>query len=271
MRVFFFTRRQALFLALLIATGIGILVGSYKAMPAAVPVDAQPYYKGDGTELKISLAINVDWGEEYIEDILKVLAENGAKATFFLTGRWTEHNPDLAFKIKEAGHELGNHAYSHKSPNKLSYEENRQEITRTAQAIKAATGIETKLYAPPSGEKNAHVLKAAADLGYSTILWSLDTIDWKRPPADSIIKKIVAKAGGGDIILAHPTHPTLEALPTILKELKAKGFVFVTVSQNLGLEALKASAPINDNPKPEPKEQSLTDNDEFVELLEGDD
>ena len=234
MRVFFFSRRQILILALLVFAGIGILVGSYKAMPSAVAVNAQPFYKGDGAGQKISLAINVDWGEEYIEGMLKVLEENKAKATFFLTGRWTELHPDLAFRIKEAGHELGNHAFSHKSPNKLSYEENRQEIIRTAQTIKAAAGVETKLYAPPSGEKDAHVLRAAADLGYNTILWSLDTIDWKRPPADSIIKKIVAKARGGDIILAHPTSPTLDALPTILKELQAKGFSFVTVSENLG-------------------------------------
>lgn len=200
------------------------------------PVTAAPYYQGDGKEKTISLAINVDWGEEYIPDMLTVLDKYGVKATFFLTGRWADKNPLLAMEIAEAGHEIGNHAYSHASPNALSYEKNREEISRTSAAIQKACGVQTDLYAPPSGERKDHVLRAAADEGYQTILWSVDTVDWKRPDPAVIIKRVTSKAHPGAIVLAHPTNPTLEALPVILETLQKEGYTWVCVSDNLHLQ-----------------------------------
>ena len=88
----------------------------------------------------------------------------------------------------------------------------------------------TTLYAPPSGECEAHVLEAADNLGYDTILWSVDTIDWQKPDAATIIERVESKIHGGAIILAHPTASTVEALPTIIDDLKEEGYNFVTVS-----------------------------------------
>lgn len=235
MRAIYISRRNGRLL-LLVAVLLCLISMSLRLyMPVSVPVTAEPYRQGLGGEQKISLAINVDWGEDFIPDMLAVLDENQVKATFFLTGRWADNNGELAATIARAGHEIGNHAYSHSSPNGSSYDENVTEILRTEQAIEKATGVKTKLYAPPSGESEEHVLKAAEDCGYTTVLWSVDTIDWQRPPATTIVQRVEGKIHDGAIILAHPTAPTLEALPTLLADLQQEGYSFVTVSENIGL------------------------------------
>lgn len=217
-------------LALLIAGGAAVLSAS-----RAEPVLAQPYRSGAADSTAVSLSFNVDWGEEYLPDILAELSENDVPATFFLTGRWCDNNPELARQIAAAGHELGNHGYSHASPNASSKEQIMEEIGRTEEAIQRAAAVTTRLYAPPSGEEEAHVLEAAAQAGYETVLWSVDTVDWQQPTAETVARRVEDKLHGGAIILAHPTACTLQALPQIIEQARARGYCFVTVSENLGL------------------------------------
>ena len=237
MRVLFCSRHGALLglvymaaLALLICGGLAVLPKVYSE-----PVLAEAYRCGAADSDEVSLSFNVDWGEEYLPDILAVLAEKDVKATFFLTGRWCDNNPALAAEIAAAGHELGNHGYSHASPNASGEEEIVAEIERTKDAIRDAAGVTTRLYAPPSGEAEPHVLTAAARAGCETVLWSVDTVDWQKPDAATVLQRVTAQLHGGDIILAHPTACTLEALPAIIEDARAKGYRFVTVSENLGL------------------------------------
>jgi probable sporulation protein (polysaccharide deacetylase family) len=217
-------------LALLI-TGAGIYLPSTATQPAL----AEPYRSGSADSQYVSLAVNVDWGEEYLPDMLNILAENNIHITFFITGRWCNNNPQLAKSLADAGHEIGNHGYSHASPNASSKEQIIDEIIRTEQAVEQATGLKTTLYAPPSGEDEEHVLQAAEEAGYDTILWSVDTIDWQKPPADKIVERVIGKLHGGAIILAHPTASTLEALPILIEKIQAEGYAFVPVSENLGI------------------------------------
>ncbi len=233
MKVFCFTKRIGILIA-----GIALaacLVGAGMFLPAADSAAAEPYRSGNAESSCVSLAFNVDWGEEYLPQLLDILAGRGVPATFFLTGRWTENNPLLAEQIAAAGYEIGNHGYSHASPNASSEEEISEEILRTEEAIRSATGVSTTLYAPPSGECEQHVLHAASQLGYDIILWSVDTIDWQQPAAATIIGRVEEKIHGGAIILAHPTEATVEALPVIIDDLQQKGYHFVTVSSNLCL------------------------------------
>ncbi len=202
--------------------------------PTAAPASASPIYHGSGEEAVVSLAVNVDWGTEYLPAMLDILDEAGVKASFFLTGRWTEENPALAKEIAERGHELGNHAYSHSSPNGMSEAENAAEIEKTQQAIEEASGVRTTLYAPPSGECAEQVLAAAESTGHLCILWSADTVDWEKPEPAVITERALTKAEAGGIILMHPTEPTVAALPDILAGLQEKGLRVVTVSENLG-------------------------------------
>ena len=237
MRVLFCSRHGALLglvymaaLALLICGGLAVLPKVYSE-----PVLAEAYRCGAADSDEVSLSFNVDWGEEYLPDILAVLAEKDVKATFFLTGRWCDNNPQLAADIVAAGHELGNHGYSHASPNASDEAEIVAEIERTAEAIRNAAGVDARLYAPPGGESEEHVLAAAKRAGCETVLWSVDTIDWQQPDADTVLQRVTTQLQGGAIILAHPTACTLEALPRIIEDARAKGYRFVTVSENLGL------------------------------------
>ncbi len=235
MRMLYLSRR-ALRLAGIYAAAVALLLaGAGLFLPVSQEVLAEPYRSGPAESSMVSLAVNVDWGGEYIPQMLEILDEYGVKATFFLTGRWTDSEPKLAKAILEAGHEIGNHGYSHTSPNASSVEEIVHEIERTAQSIKEATGADTRLYAPPSGESEAHVVQAAEQAGHYTTLWSIDTIDWQRPEPEVIVERVVSKIHGGAIILAHPMDTTLVALPQIIEQLQAKGYHFVTVSENLGL------------------------------------
>ncbi|MEG2213485.1 MAG: polysaccharide deacetylase family protein, partial [Clostridiales bacterium] len=192
-----------------------------------------PYRSGNPQGDKVSLAINVDWGNEYLPTMLQTLAEQQVKATFFLTGRWTAANNELAQNIAVDGHELGNHGYSHKSPNDSTVAEILDEISRTEQAIYQATGVITTLYAPPSGESETHVLEAADKAGYQTILWSVDTIDWQKPDVDTIVARVEKKLAPGAIILAHPTASTASAMPQIIDLIREKGLHLVPVSENI--------------------------------------
>jgi len=235
MRMLYVSRR-ALRLAGIYAAAVALLLaGAGVFLPRSQETMAPPYRSGPTESAMVSLAFNVDWGEEYIPELLQVLADHDIQATFFLTGRWTDNNPDLAKAISDAGHEIGNHGYSHTSPNASTLEEIIQEINQAEQAILNATGVTTTLYAPPSGECHQHVLQAAEQAGYDTVLWSVDTIDWQRPSPDVIVDRVVSNIHGGAIVLAHPTANTVAALPAIIQELTAKGYAFVTVSENLGL------------------------------------
>ena len=166
---FFLSKRGVKLLAVYAAALILLLAGRDFFFPMQAvktirnPSWRLPYRSGSEDSQNISLAINVDWGEEYLPDILAVLEENDISATFFLTGRWCDNNAALAKDIAEAGHELGNHGYSHSSPNASSIQEIVDEITRTEESIQNATGIKTHLFAPPSGEEEDHVIQAASE------------------------------------------------------------------------------------------------------------
>lgn len=191
---------------------------------------SSPYYEGNTGNQQVAICINVDWGEDYIPGMLQTLKEHDAKATFFLTGRWTEKFPDVAKAIKDAGMEIGNHGLRHKSPNGMSYEENIADIQAAEQIIEDTLHISTVLFAPASGEIDEQVQQAAADAGYRLILWSVDTIDWQKPPKETIVERVSSKVQDGSIILMHPTENTAAALGDILDVLEAKGLKPVPVS-----------------------------------------
>ncbi|WP_312517703.1 polysaccharide deacetylase family protein [Anaerospora sp.] len=221
------------------ATGIFLTVAMLAGMlqpylgELLPPVKPQPISQGNTNNPKIAFACNVFWGEEFLPDMLNTLDKENSKITFFIGGSWAKRYPDLLKDIASRGHELGNHTYSHPHPNNLTKQQNQEQITRTEVLVHETTNIKTTLYAPPYGEYNDNVLAAAADLGYTTIMWSIDTIDWQRPPVEVLKNRVLKKIHNGAIILMHPTDPTAKALPELIKELKAKGYTITTVSDIL--------------------------------------
>lgn len=190
-------------------------------------------YHGNTENNNVSLMINVYWGTEYIEPMLDVLNEKNVKCTFFVGGMWASNNEEIMKKIIANGHELGNHGYYHKDHDKISKEKNEREIYQTHEIVKALTGVEMNLFAPPSGAYNQTTLDVAKTYGYQTIMWTKDTIDWRDKNTELIYERAIKNAQNGDLILMHPTKNTLEALGDIIDYYLQNGFNVVTVSENI--------------------------------------
>lgn len=193
------------------------------------PVFGGPIYKGSKESKGIALTCNVDWGGEYLPDMLKILDAAGIKAAFFITGRWAENNSELLKLISDSGHIIGNHGYSHNDHSKLDYSQNLSEIQRTQGIIEEIIGKTPEYFAPPSGAYNKDTVRACEDLGCKVIMWSIDTIDWKKDGTERIIARVDKKMHGGGIVLMHPTDQTLEALPTIIKNIRDRGFEILSL------------------------------------------
>ena len=190
-------------------------------------------YNGNRSSNKVSLMINVYWGTEYLDDMISIFEKYGVKTTFFVGGQWVEKEPEMLNKIISKGHEIGNHGFLHKDQEYLDYEQNYDEINVNHNLVKTLTGIEMNLFAPPSGSFNKSTIEAASSLGYRTIMWSKDTIDWRDKDANLIFSRATNKVFGGELILAHPTENTIKALPLILEYYKINNLVATTVSDCL--------------------------------------
>ena len=140
--------------------------------------------------------------------LLDTLKEKGAKATFFVMGiKIAKHKSIIERAIAE-GHEIANHVWNHPVLTKISKEAVFDQLLRTNLAIKEVLNVEPKTMRPPYGNQNGKLNAFIQDKGNLTvIMWSLDTLDWKRPPPQQIIDLTVSKAKSGDIILCHDIHP----------------------------------------------------------------
>jgi peptidoglycan/xylan/chitin deacetylase (PgdA/CDA1 family) len=106
--------------------------------------------------------------------------------------------------------------------------------------IKEVTGVDANLIRTPNGDFNDQVIEAAHESKYEVVQWSTDSLDWMNPGVNSIIDRVSKKVHPGDIILMHASDTckqTTEALPVIIKNLKAQGYEFVTVSELLKISS----------------------------------
>ena len=191
-------------------------------------------YRSAGENGKgISLMFNVYMGTEEVYQILDILQEFDAKATFFIGGCWADDNVACLRDIFIAGHEIGNHGYFHKDHDKLSVTQKQKEIYTCNQFIELSIGVKPTLFAPPSGAYGNATLTACEMLGMKTILWSKDTIDWRDQDEYKIYTRATKEVKNGDFVLMHPTKKTVEALDDILQYYKKINLTPVTVSQNL--------------------------------------
>lgn len=223
----------------------------YRQVPPKVQLDdlmPAPIYKGNPQKPVVALMVNVSWGTEWIEPMLDILRREGVRATFFLDGSWVAKNPDVAKRIAAAGHEIGNHGYSHPLFSRVSTARIEQEIARTNEVIERTVGVRPSLLAPPAGDYDERTVRLAWQaFGMKTILWTLDTVDWKRPPATAIVQRIVPRVHGGALILMHPTEPTVKALPALIRGIRAKELIPSTVSDCLSPERVTGPFPPTEN------------------------
>ena len=213
----------------------------YKQIPPKVHLSqlkAAPIYRAHPDKPVASFLINVAWGNEYIPQMLSTLKKHNVKATFFLEGRWTKENPELAKMIVQAGHEIGNHSYTHPNLETLAASSTVTELKKTNEVIEAITGVKNTLFAPPSGAFRDETVTIANQLGMQTILWSVDTIDWQKPSVEVLTDRVLRKVHNGAFILMHPTKVSSEALETLIIQIKKKNLHLTTVTEALKEERI---------------------------------
>ena len=203
------------------------------ATSVSVVVKNDLYYNGNKDNNNLTLMINVYWGTEYIDEMLATFKEYNVNTTFFVGGIWVKKYPEVLQKISQAGHEIGNHGYTHKEHSKLNYQANQEEILQTHNMVKQILKIDMNLFAPPSGDYNDTTIQGASALGYKTIMWTRDTIDWRDQDEELIYSRAIKNIGKGDFVLMHPTQCTVKALPRILEYCKNNNYNVSTISDNL--------------------------------------
>lgn len=203
----------------------------------AAPSSDPGIYKCVTTDEK-RIALTFDDGPHprYTAQILERLREYDIKATFFVIGENIGYYDEgIVRSIIDAGHELGNHTYSHKHTKKMSESEFYEDVRKCHDLVREKYGYEMKLFRPPEGYVDKKVKCIAAELGYSVILWSIDTKDWEHVGASVITANVKLNTSCGDIILMHDyvskPNTTIAALDEIIPLLLERGYEFVTVSE----------------------------------------
>lgn len=234
------------------ATAIAGVVGAamvariaYGTAARSSQVFGPSIYRGDGKRRSVALTFD-DGPSESSLQLIDYLDSEGIPATFFQCGMNVERHPDIARTIHEAGHEIGNHTYSHprlcprlgwpiqyRSPAFIE-----QEFSKTQHSIEWATGVRPKLMRAPYGFRWYGVAAAQKKLGLLGVMWTVIGRDWEWPAyaiADLVLRRttpggIICLHDGRDVQQKPDISQTLAALRRIIPELKDSGYTFETVS-----------------------------------------
>lgn len=195
-----------------------------------------------GPRARPAIALTFDDGPTpATERLLGLLGRHGARATFFVCGLNVERYPDLARAVVAAGHEIGNHSYSHAPLWLRSGRFIYDELARAQQAIRAATGVVPRWFRPPYGVRWFGLREAQRRLGLTGVMWTALGRDWKLPPR-AIVRRLLKRASNGAIFCLHDGRElepspditaTLCALESLLPGLRERGYALVTLSELL--------------------------------------
>lgn len=225
---------------------LGIII--FYMADGALANRGQQYYEEAGhiiknidTKEKV-VALTFDDGPhwKYTPQILDLLDQYEAKATFFIVGRNAEKNPDIILRMYRTGHELANHTYTH--PSTTAIPKVMKEIKQTNDTIFSMTGFTPTLFRPVEGNYTHELVDEVVKDGFKVVLWTWyqDTQDWRDPGVDKIVNTVLDGKKEGNIILFHDggerREQTVQALEKILPELVKQGYKFVTISDLLELQ-----------------------------------
>lgn len=191
-----------------------------------------PIYSVETADKKAAITFDCAWGADDIPDILDTLKKENVKATFFVVGQWAEKYGETVKMISDAGHDIGNHGYSHLRMGVLDTNRNNSEISKCSEVLKGITGKKVDLFRAPYGDYNNSLITLAKNLGCFTIQWNVDSLDWKPDIGkDEIMTRIKSKLVPGSILLFHnDTNHTAAMLGDIIKNIKNSGYEIVPVS-----------------------------------------
>jgi len=242
LRIITFSRRGILFsLVILLLVAFGTYYQSRNLTLPSLVKQAGTYYMVNTQEKVVALTFDDGPDPLYTGALLDVLKEKNVKATFFVLGENAKKNPDLLKRISVEGHEVGNHGYSH------SYTTSKfiRELDRTDEVIYQIIQQHTSFYRPPGGIISKSIIEGVKDKGYILTLWSIDSSDWRNPGPTRIVRNVVKSSFPGAIILLHDggekREQTINALTSIIDQLKQQGYRFVTVSE---LRSFESNTPV---------------------------
>lgn len=189
---------------------------------------------------RIALTFDDGPNGRYTSKVLDILKRYKIKACFFLLGENVEYYPKTAKRIKQEGHLIGNHTYSHRHLKRLKCENILWQIEKAEDAYKKILDLRPRFFRPPYCEYNKTVKKLAKFKGYKLVGWGVHANDWESPSPEVIVERIVSQSEDGSIILLHDganiRHGesrinTVKALPEIITVLRKKGFRFVRLDR----------------------------------------
>lgn len=190
-----------------------------------------PIHSVEKEEKVVSITINTGYGKQYTDEILEVLKKEDVLASFFVMGSWVDRYGEDLKKIHRLGHEIGNNSLTYPHFTKISKENMEKEVLDGDEKIKSITGESSKLFRPPFGDYNENVIKTVSSIGYSSIVWDIDSLDWSNKSQKEILGIILKQASNGSIILFHNnSEKTKGLLETVIKELKLRGYSFLKIS-----------------------------------------
>ncbi len=231
----------------LLTGGLVVGAGGLLARPATAWANHGPFYTAHvypGSSVTLSeralrehgenvIALTFDDGPDVANDseILRLLAQYGAVATFFVIGNRAVNHLDMLKAMVDAGCEVGNHSWTHPMLTHLGADAQFAEMRQTNDLL-AGAGIPVNWLRPPYGDYDTLTRTIAESESLETILWSVDPSDWKSPPADTIVKRITENLAPGSVVLMHSTRShSVQALPHILEFAKTNHYRFVTMSE----------------------------------------
>lgn len=200
-----------------------------------------------------ALTFDISWGEKMPEKVLDILKEQGVKATFFLSGPWASRHRNLVKRIINDGHELASHGHDHVNLSEYSKEEIADNIRQAGNILTNLSGATLRYFRPPNGDYDDIVVLTARELGYETVIWSVDSIDWKNPGVSYIVQRVSGLVFPGAIVLFHASDSapqTPEALPLVIENLRSAGYELVTLGQ-----LMEMGTPARDDPRGRPRSE----------------
>jgi peptidoglycan/xylan/chitin deacetylase (PgdA/CDA1 family) len=203
------------------------------------PVDWAMNTASHGSRDRRVIALTFDDGPDPLRTpaLLDALGELGVPGTFFVVGKRAQAHPELCARMAREGHEIGNHTYSHRYLPLASSHSVATELAAADAAIEHATGVVPKLVRPPWGGRSPSNVRAFDRADKRTVLWDVNSYDWKDLPPVEVAHRVVDRSRPGSIVLMHDggrDHAgTIAAVKLLVPELRARGYELVTVSEAL--------------------------------------
>lgn len=192
--------------------------------------------RGNTTANRVALTFDAGSGADATPAILDTLEAVGVKATFFITGQFAESFPDMVRRMAADGHEFGNHSYTHTRFTGISDADIRSQIARTETKVVELTGLSTVPYFRfPYGARNSGLIRQVNDLGYMSVFWTVDTLDWMpEKTCEQIRSRVMSNVCPGAIVLMHCNSPREgQVLGSIIEDLRAAGYEVITLTEVL--------------------------------------